>query len=80
MKSIMDEMNELKIMIETFNKDKKMNEIVSGKFENGNEYRIIKDEKGHVRLILEDEDRQKIETKTTEHERIIYVESFSYPE
>ncbi len=56
-----------------------MSEVINGKFENGKDYRIIKDKNGHIRLIVEDDDRQKIKTKTTEHERIIYVESFGYP-
>lgn len=55
------------------------NEVISGKFQNGKEFRIIKEESGHVRLILEDTDRQKIKTKNKNFERIIKVESFNYP-
>jgi hypothetical protein len=54
-------------------------EIIDGKFENGNDYRIIKEENGNIRLIVDDADRQKIKTKNENFERMIRVESFSYP-
>ena len=54
-------------------------DIINGHFKSGEEFRIIKDSTGHVRLIMESSERQHIKTKHKDNRRYIDVESFNYP-